>query len=134
MGFDKAMVDRLLEKARTNNEAQNVTGMLCFDGEHFVQILEGDIENVERLYNQICQDTRHDNIKQIYSGEITERNFNDWSMGYQFISPMSGEILEQAWTETDALLETSGKIETRGVTFFKHLKKTQLTQTPKNWD
>ncbi len=134
MGFDKPMMERLLERARSNNVAHHVTGMLCFDGENFVQILEGEIEQVEGLYNLICQDPRHDNIKQIYSGEIPERNFKEWSMGYQFVSPMSGEILEQAWSETDRQLQTPGKIETRGITFFKHLKKTQLKQSPENWD
>ncbi len=133
MGFDQTMIDRLLESARRKNDKHEVTGMLCFDGEYFIQILEGDVHVVEELYNQICEDPRHSNIRQIYSGNIVERNFRDWSMGYQFMSPLTGEIVEKAWKDCEDALKTPGKIETRGITFFKYLKKTQLSSSLNQW-
>lgn len=134
MGFDGVMIERLLERARVNNQVQNVTGLLCFDGESFVQILEGNEGNVERVYSQICKDARHGNIRRIYSGNIAERNFQEWSMGYFFASPLTGDVFEQAWKKCDEQLDVSGRIESRGVAFFKHLKKSLLKQTPEMWD
>lgn len=132
-GFDRPMVDALLETARNNNQARNITGMLCFDGEHFVQILEGHIGDVERIFGCICEDSRHDNVQQIYTGDIAERNFHNWSMGYQFMSPLTGEVIEKAWNGLEDRLRTSGKTETRGITFLRHLKNSQLKQSLVDW-
>ena len=90
--------------------------------ENFVQILEGEPDIVESVYNVICADSRHDNIQQIYKGHIRERSFADWSMGYEFTSPMSGKHLEFNWTECEEQLDMTGSNVSRGIQFFKYLK------------
>ncbi len=120
-------MDALLEKSRSKNAENQLTGMLCFDGKVFIQILEGPVTQIEATYSKILSDSRHGHIEQIYSGEIRERSFNDWYMGYQFLSPLTGAELEHAWKECEArLAQTENDTETRGVTFFKFLRDNKL--------
>ncbi|TLS67547.1 BLUF domain-containing protein [Mariprofundus erugo] len=89
-GFTNETVLGLLTKARDNNEALNVTGMLLFDGNSFFQVLEGEETVVSHLFDRISQDKRHYNIVQIVREAIPHRHFSNWSMGY---APVSREDL-----------------------------------------
>ena len=48
----------ILKKSRINNLAAGVTGVLCYSGGVFLQVLEGGREPVSHLYNRIAGDTR----------------------------------------------------------------------------
>ena len=121
-GFDKPMIEDLLTQARESNAQNDITGMLFFDGEYFVQLLEGPLEKIEPLYDVICNDKRHSDIKQIYSGGIRRRSFNEWHMGYEFVSPLTGEKLEYASAQCELELQEQSVDHSRGITFFKYLK------------
>ncbi len=84
--FSQAMLSELLQVARKNNRALNVTGMLLFHENSFFQILEGEKSNVERLYTTISHDKRHNDVIQIISETIPARSFPDWSMGLSVIT------------------------------------------------
>ena len=49
----------ILKKSTGNNPGAGVTGVLCFSGEIFLQVLEGGRSQVSTLYNRIAQDPRH---------------------------------------------------------------------------
>lgn len=51
-----------------------------------IQVLEGEKEAVEALYERIEQDQRHTDIVRVFSRDITQRLFADWLMGYETIS------------------------------------------------
>jgi len=61
-GFSPANLPLLVNKAQARNETLQVTGVLLFDGTHFLQVLEGPLESVNTLYRIICEDPRHDNV------------------------------------------------------------------------
>jgi len=69
-----------------NNKAINVTGMLLFDSGSFLQILEGEEEQLKKLFKTISNDRRHKNIVKIVFEAIAERKFQEWSMGYASLS------------------------------------------------
>lgn len=73
----------ILEASETNNLVKSITGLLLFDGERYIQILEGDTQTVETLYEVICEDTRHYGVELLHKGEITGRSFTDWRMAYE---------------------------------------------------
>ncbi|CAH1206857.1 conserved membrane hypothetical protein [Candidatus Nitrotoga sp. BS] len=77
----------LLKQARTNNGAQNITGMLLYSKGTFFQVLEGEEAAVENLYRTIEKDPRHKNCTLIEKLNITERAFTYWSMGFEKIDP-----------------------------------------------
>ena len=73
---------RLLSVARENNEKLDVTGVLLFKDNTFFQVLEGDPEVVQALYDKIELDPRHNNVLLLASRSIDLRNFGQWSMGF----------------------------------------------------
>ncbi len=74
---------QLLTQARANNERVGVTGMLLYHDGTFIQVLEGDKERVEEIYNRIDHDPRHIDPNIVLRHEVEEPSFEDWSMGYK---------------------------------------------------
>ena len=72
----------LLHKARTNNQAQELTGMLIYQDGTFLQVLEGDEDAVKKLYVKIAADPRHCGLRKLLRTEIEERSFGEWKMGF----------------------------------------------------
>jgi hypothetical protein len=70
----------LLEQCRGHNHAQEITGMLAFSRDGFLQVLEGGAERVNTLYHRIAVDPRHHQLALISFGEVVEREFPDWNM------------------------------------------------------
>ncbi|WP_067500138.1 BLUF domain-containing protein [Actinoplanes sp. TFC3] len=69
------------DQARTNNARHDVTGVLLFNREHFVQCLEGERDVVTRTFCTISGDDRHQQVALMSVRDIEERSFPDWSMG-----------------------------------------------------
>ena len=70
----------IIETAQSRNAALGVTGVLCVHDRHFVQVLEGDRAAVNRVYNAIARDKRHEEITLLSYAPIDERRFAHWSM------------------------------------------------------
>jgi hypothetical protein len=73
----------LLRYARRRNAAEGVTGLLLYQGGHFLQVLEGDPEPVRAIFKRICKDPRHGRIVVLFEEVVSERQYPDWSMGFQ---------------------------------------------------
>jgi hypothetical protein len=80
--FTTAELAELLSKARTNNAAQGITGLLLYQGGTFMQALEGPQHAVDLLVNRIEADPRHRRMMKLLSGFQEGRQFPDWSMGF----------------------------------------------------
>lgn len=78
-----AALEDLLEQCRTNNAADGVTGVLLYAGGSFVQTLEGPAEAVDAVMAKVRQDPRHRDVDVLRRGEVAERSFADWSMGFR---------------------------------------------------
>ena len=80
--LEQSDLDQILLKARDRNHAEGVTGFLLYNGRNFMQALEGPKEAVERIFDSICHDPRHQGVVRIALEEDVDREFADWSMGY----------------------------------------------------
>jgi hypothetical protein len=92
--FTEAELAKLLQQARVHNEANGLSGILLYanDG-RFVQVLEGEVDNVHELYfMHISRDRRHRNLTLLADGRLSERRFPDWRMGYR---PATAEDLAE---------------------------------------
>jgi hypothetical protein len=78
----EADIQALLGRARRNNVMHDITGMLLHIDGSFFQILEGDAESVDRTYEIIARDARHDRVTQIIREPLAKRSFGEWSMGF----------------------------------------------------
>lgn len=81
--FSKSELRDLLAKSRANNNKLGVTGMLLYKDGAFMQVLEGEEKTVTELAQKIHDDPRHKNMLTLYKGHSPERQFADWSMGFQ---------------------------------------------------
>lgn len=75
------LLSGILEQSRRNNPARGITGLLCYAQQVFVQVLEGDREEVSVLLAKLMQDERHQNVTILLFEEIPERTFSSWTMG-----------------------------------------------------
>jgi hypothetical protein len=80
--FKPSDIDNILTLAAKNNTKRDLTGMLCFSRNYFLQCLEGSRSNVNEMYHKILNDNRHSDIVLLEYEEISEREFSSWSMAY----------------------------------------------------
>jgi hypothetical protein len=86
-----AQAEAILERARPKNLAAGLTGMLHFDGTSFMQTIEGSADGVERLYEAIACDSRHEKLTILELRTVEEREHPDWSMAFVAAIPVEDE-------------------------------------------
>jgi hypothetical protein len=82
----------LLAQARDKNEKHDVTGLLLYAKENFIQVLEGEETTVDGIYQAILNDDRNTKNIVIQRRNIEERSFPQWSMGFKAVDE---EILKK---------------------------------------
>jgi len=96
-----AELKSLLRQSQQNNTDKGLSGMLLYSEGTFVQVLEGERELLENTYVKIVGDPRHKGIIKIAGGEIAERVFPHWAMGFKTLST-------QQFSKFDAYIHPSG--------------------------
>jgi hypothetical protein len=81
-----AQLLELLLQSRRNNVERGITGMLLYGNGTFLQVIEGEDAVVDRLVERISVDPRHDGIQLLGRREIQERQYTDWSMGFERVT------------------------------------------------
>lgn len=85
-------VDEILEKSRRNNRRDGLTGLLVADGLRFLQVLEGEEEQVATTFARIKADPRHFAVVPIYKQAISNRDFEIWDMAYRQVEKVADGI------------------------------------------
>ena len=80
--FSAKDTENILLCSRRNNQLVGITGFIIELPDAFVQVLEGEENDVRDLFERICQDTRHENIRVFITRTADEREFGVWSMGF----------------------------------------------------
>lgn len=73
----------LLEQARRNNKARDITGCLLYGNGKFIQLLEGEENTVRALHGHIERDSRHKVLLDVSKEHCQERAFQGWTMGFR---------------------------------------------------
>lgn len=102
----------LLEESRAWNLDHHLTGMLLYiegrfliDKEgRFMQVLEGTQDEVEGIFSKIRTDKRHHQVIVLKKGDITQRSFIDWQMGFKTFDLEKDENLPGFFNLTDDFL------------------------------
>ena len=79
--FTKRKLLDLLHTSRGYNTIDNISGLLMHKDGYFLQIIEGEHDVVEDLFQRLSNDTRHKNIKMILDRSVESRLFSNWAMG-----------------------------------------------------
>ncbi len=75
-----AQIHEITDRSARRNAAADLTGSLLHLNRTFIQVLEGPPAAVERTFEQICCDFRHEDVKLIDMVPIKERLFPHWAM------------------------------------------------------
>jgi len=78
--FSQSQVVNLAELAAQKNKANDITGYLWFDGDYFLQYVEGVADNIDKLMASIEQDKRHRVMSSLSNTKLSERKFPNWKM------------------------------------------------------
>ena len=74
------IVTDILHSSEAYNESHGITGVLLASNTHFLQVLEGNYEDVNAAFMRIVRDERHTDIKLIGFSVIDARLFGGWGM------------------------------------------------------
>ncbi len=72
----------LLNQSREQNAQRGITGMLLYKSGSFLQVMEGEEEQVMALYEKIQLDSRHHHVITVAKYPVSERGFHDWQMAF----------------------------------------------------
>lgn len=88
----EAGLEAILAAAHRNNDADGVTGVLLYTEGHFLQILEGEKDAVERTLGRIAGDPRHEGLRTFGGKAVAAREFEKWRMAY--LNPTAQELAQ----------------------------------------
>ena len=73
-------LEEIHRSAREQNALDGVTGLLMFNGTHFLQIIEGSEAAIGQLVERLRRDSRHTGFEIRDRRKVDARSFPDWSM------------------------------------------------------
>ena len=82
----KKSIEEFLFHVREKNKQLTITGVLLLIQGKFIQYIEGPAEEIDKVYKSISNDSRHTDLILLDSGNLKERQFNNWSMAYKEVS------------------------------------------------
>jgi hypothetical protein len=90
--FTERELASLLLRARFKNQRLGVSGLLIHHAGSFFQVIEGNPDTVQTLYDRIALDKRHARILPLVRGLVPQRAFGEWSMGFVAAHPQLKEL------------------------------------------
>lgn len=102
--------------SRGFNENHDITGLLIFDGQHFVEYIEGPSEHALALSRRIALDTRHTKFTLLHEAQgITQRLFSEWNVAYvsdEVADPLSAICTLEGEEAVTCLLQLLPQLDT----------------------
>lgn len=74
-------MDEIARTALSRNSQCGVTGFLYYDGDLFLQVLEGLPADVDAIFASIRRDRRHTDVRTLSDEAAGTRLFGGWAMG-----------------------------------------------------
>lgn len=87
-------LDRLAQDSSDRNEDLGINGLLVLSGHQILQVLEGPSRFVNRLFKNILNDTRHDEVELISYESIDAPLFSEWGMRFMDLQAMAPDVRE----------------------------------------
>jgi hypothetical protein len=118
-------IDGLLARAQMRNAKEKLTGMLLFDGGHFMQYVEGPAEGMGRVYRTIQASGMHHGIIELMREPITEREFPQWSMAFRSVNDFG---MSHPTQQSELLAPTSGQLSAARMLLMKFWNRGRFAQ------
>lgn len=115
------VLSNILIKSRANNSKKHITGCLLYHNNVFLQLLEGEKEDVQNLYKIIEQDERHSNVTLLLQEDVKERRFPKWSMAFKEYHSIKSS--DKHFIKEIILISKNNKKETKAINMFWNMVK-----------
>ena len=102
LDLDASDLEAIHRSARELNALDGITGLLIFNGNHFLQIVEGSPRAIDDLVERLRRDRRHSGFEVRDERTVEQRSFPDWSME---LVRVSGRYFEAKQTLANRLPE-----------------------------
>jgi hypothetical protein len=101
---DWSLVNEIIRSSEIHNKDDSITGVLLATESHFLQVIEGEFEEINSLFLRIARDSRHEDLQLISFSCVESRLFGDWAMHgigiFDFNAELSAALI-QKWGEED---------------------------------
>src|SRR4051812_47320701 len=91
--MDLAEIQALAEHSERKNAKVDISGALLSVGQHFMQLLEGELSEVTSLFERIRLDPRHQDVHCLLCKNVTKRLYPQWGM--RLVKPDSKAKLDR---------------------------------------
>ena len=81
--IDSTALGSIVEASVRNNRSHHITGMLLYMSGSIMQTIEGELADVDSLYNKIGADPRHSGLVELVKEVVPSRAFTGWSVGFR---------------------------------------------------
>ena len=99
LGLGSGKLDALVDDACRFNRDAGVTGVLLFDGERFLQYLEGPEDGLTVAYSRVLGASTHHALVELQRGRAGQRRLPFWPMRWLPVDPDQLRALARAdWT------------------------------------
>ncbi len=99
LGLSNGKLDQIVDDAARFNRNAGVTGVLLFDGERFLQYLEGPEDGLSVAYSRVLGATSHSDIVELQQGRVGQRRLPFWPMRWLPVQHEELRTISQAdWT------------------------------------
>lgn len=78
--LSKPVLNDIATVSATQNDKNNLTGVLCYGNGWFFQYLEGGKHALQQLKENLVRDGRHYNLRFLEFSRLAQRRFPSWSM------------------------------------------------------
>ena len=85
-------VNAILQVAQQRNALRDLTGMLVFDHQYFLQAIEGERQTVNDLLARLMLDPRHSRVTMLSYAPIEVRSYAEWSMEFKSAAAVSKSL------------------------------------------
>jgi len=87
LGLSSEKLDHIVDDAARFNRNAGVTGVLLFDGERFLQYLEGPEDGLSVAYSRVLGARSHGGIVELQRGRVGQRRLPFWPMRWLPVQP-----------------------------------------------
>ncbi|MEN6682159.1 BLUF domain-containing protein [Stenotrophomonas pavanii] len=99
LGLSNGKLDQVVDDAARFNRNAGVTGVLLFDGERFLQYLEGPEDGLSVSYSRVLGASSHNGVVELQRGRVGQRRLPFWPMKWLPVEPEELRRLAHAdWT------------------------------------
>jgi len=127
---------QLLKESKDWNDPHQLTGMLVYlqggllskNEGRFMQIIEGDKNEIDYIFEKIKKDSRHQQVTVLHYEPINERDFENWLMGFETVNAKPNEKVRGFFELDDSFLKSDEFVKSNmSLNFLKSFYSTDIS-------